>query len=159
MSKTLNVKELIEEQKLNMSDVCTEITDFTTSDSFDDVCHEIADNNVGIYYSELDDFLTDNISAVEEKMAERQSYDIYGAVRELQYEETYSTLCSEEDDMKLLFAYQCLLDEDITEITEDQQSKIEFECDKYSDLWQIRDFINEEIINAEDEEDEEGEED
>ena len=154
----LKVKELLEEQKLNMSDVCTEITDYSNSDSFEDVCHEIADSEVGIYYKELDDFLVNNISEVEAKMEERQSYDIYGAVRELQYEETYNTLCSEEDDMKLLFAYQVLIDNDIEEITEDQQSDIEFNCDSYSDLWEIRDYIQENIVDPEEEEEEEEEE-
>jgi len=148
----LKVKELMEELKISMSDVATQVTDYTTSDNFDEVCSEIADSNVGIYYKELDEFLVNNISEVEQKMEERQSYDIYGAVRELQYEETYSTLCSEEDDMKLLFAYQILLENDIEEITEEQQSDIEFNCDEHSDLWEIRDFINEKIIDVEEEE-------
>ena len=151
----LKVKELMEELKTSMSDVATEITDYSNSDSFDDVCHGIADSNVGIYYKELDEFLVNNISEVEQKMKEQQSYDIYGAVRELQYEETYTTLCSEEDDMKLLFAYQVLLKNDITEITDEQQSDIEFQCDEHSDLWEIRDYIQENIVNPEEEEDEE----
>jgi hypothetical protein len=62
--------------------------------------------------------------------------------------------------MKLLFAYQVLLDNDIEEITEDQQSDIEFNCDSYSDLWEIRDYIQENIVDPEEdeEEDEENEE-
>lgn len=151
----LKVKELMEELKISMSDVATQITDYPTSDNFDDVCSEIADSNVGIYYKELDEFLVNNISEVEQKMKEQQSYDIYGAVRELQYEETYNTLCSEENDMKLLFAYQVLLENDITEITEEQQNDIEFQCDEHSDLWEIRDYIQENIVNPEEEEDEE----
>ena len=154
----LKVKELLEEQKLSMSDVCTEITDYSSSDSFEDVVHEIADSEVGIYYKELDDFLVDNISEVERKMQERQSYDIYGAVRELQYEEACNTLYGEEDDMKLLFAYQVLIDNDIEEITEEQQSDIEFNCDSYSDLWEIRDYIQENIVDPEEDEEEEEEE-
>ena len=154
----LKVEELIKEQKLSMSDVATEIIVFSNSDSFEDVCHEIADGEVGIYYKDLDNFLVDNISEVERKMEERQSYDIYGAVRELQYEETYNTLCSEEDDMKLLFAYQVLIDNDIEEITEDQQSDIEFNCDSHSDLWEIRDYIQENIVNPEEEDEEDEEE-
>lgn len=154
----LKVKELIEEQKLNMSDVATEITDYSNSDSFEDVVHEISDSEVGIYYKELDSFLVDNISEVERKMEERQSYDIYGAVRELQYEETYNTLYEEEEDMKLLFAYQVLLDNDIEEITEEQQNDIELNCDSYSDLWEIRDYIQENIVDPEEDEDEEEDE-
>ena len=152
----LDVKELMED--VNISDDGKDVATAGYS-CLGDAISEVAESACGIYYSDMKDFLLDHIGDVEDKMKELQSYDIFGAVRELQYEEAYNDLCNETDEIKLYFAYNYILDTlGIEKITEEQNNEIEDICTFNDDLDNIESELNILIDNDQEEEDDEEEE-
>ena len=158
----LNVKELME--NVCISDEGMDVAKAGYS-NLDDAISEVADSAWGNrnaeivdVYEAMDMFLPGHFGYLS-AMNNNQSFDIHGAVRALQYEQTYAELQSEADEIRLYFAYNYLLNNlGIEEISEDNNTDIEILCEScFTDFDDIESELDS-MFEEDDEEEEEEEE-
>lgn len=127
-------------EKVDISALC----DYTSANWLNDILHEIADNSVDIYNYNLLEWCKDNYSYIEYALDEYGTptdsngrADFFRMIQQGQYyancEEIYNNL----NDMLKIYVLDLLQKEDIKEITQEQDEKI----DELINDWQDKDYL------------------
>lgn len=127
----LNVNEL--KNNLNVGDYGEDITNYNGNSYICDVISEIADNNTSIYYSDIKNFISDNVEYVENAIDEFGwdgcGSDLMKAGQMGEYLKIQDDIYTNLDDVILYYAYYYLSDVlDIKEITEETNNDIIDTC-------------------------------
>ena len=128
--KKYNIVELIKKIKERNQNNNVDISSFCDySDCYyiDDVIHELADSNVSIYYNDLFDWLKDNFSYVDDAINEYglpENPSIINQIQMGQYFQNNEEIYNSLDDMLSIYIYNILKENNIEELTEEQNDKI-----------------------------------
>ena len=125
------IKEIKENNKNNDVDVSS-LCDYEETQYLSDILSEIADNNVSIYNYDLLEWCKNNYNYVEDAICElgfpndsNNKPDLIRAIQQGQYYYNYEEITNNLDDMIKLYILNLLKDNDILQITEEEQDKID----------------------------------
>ena len=125
------IKEIKENNKNNTIDVSS-LCDYGETIYLSDLLSEIADNNVSIYNYDLFEWCKNNYSYVEDAICEfgfpndgNNTPDLIRAIQQGQYYYNYEEITNNLYDMIKLYILDLLKDNDILQITEEEQEKID----------------------------------
>lgn len=121
----LKVKELL--NNLNLSDAASDFVNNYDSGYICDCITEKADNDVDIYYSDLIDWAKTHYDDINDAMQEfgpQQEFDLMKAIQQGQFYANEQALYNELDDIKQAIVYKSLIDNDIQEISEEQDDAL-----------------------------------
>ena len=125
----------------------------THSDYICDAFRSFADGCVDIYYSDRAKWFADNWALVDEANAEfGQSGDVMQDIAQAQFLQVERELYDDIEDIILALAYKYLVDNEIEELTEEQIEIVEAitcEIDNNNRLEDIADYLDANILNAE----------
>ena len=155
--KKYNIIELIKEikesstmERVDISSLC----DYNGGQYLCDILSEINDSNIDIYYSDLFEWAKDNFSYINEAKQEfGTSEDITKEIQQGQYLQNQEEIYNNLDDMLSIYIYNILKENNIEELTEEQNDIIYdlVESMKDNDKLYDNDEIISEIINNEEE--------
>lgn len=132
------------------------ITDYYNSQNYIyDIIHDIADNTVDIYTYDLNEWLKDNYTYVEDYVKEfgidSNNFDFIEVVRGGQYLYIEEKLVENKSIMLEYLAYYILQDEGIEELEEDKATEIAMiNFDNIDSITELEDELHE-IIEEEEE--------
>lgn len=146
MENILKIKDL--KSNLFLGDYGEEITGYN-SGYIGDIVTEIADNNVDIYYSDLNEWTKDNANYIEEALDEfgtptdgNGHADYYGMIRQGQFIAYERELYENLEDILKYWAYDYIEDNyKLTELTEEQNDEVEFL--NYNNFEKLEDIVAE----------------
>ena len=149
------IKEIKERNKNNKIDISS-FCDYSNCDYIDDVIHELADSNTDVYCSDLFDWLKDNYSYVDDAINEfglPENPSIINQIQMGQYFQNNEEIYDNLDDMLSIYIYNILKENNIEELTEEQNDKIYNLVENMKDdgKFYSDDEIIKEIINNEEE--------
>ena len=137
------IKEIKENNKNNDVDVSS-LCDYGETLYLGDLLSEIADNNVSIYTSDLLEWCKDNYSYVEDAIREygfpndsNNTPDLIRAIQQGQYYYNYEEITNNLYNMIKLYILDLLKDNDILQITEEEQEKL----DDLVSTWENNDIL------------------
>lgn len=157
--ENVKIEELIKEIKENHREDYTKI-DIDCLCDYDDGCYicdaiaEISDYRIDIYYKDLFDWAKDNFSDIEEANKEYGDVnpDITKQIQQAQYYVNTNYCYDNINDMLKIYCYNLLKENEIKEISESQQEKLEeyiqeLDSDEYLPSF---DDLKEELEESED---------
>ena len=157
--ENVKIEELIKEIKENHREDYTKI-DIDCLCDYNDGCYicdaiaQISDYRIDIYYKDLFDWAKDNFSYIEEANKEYGDVnpDITKQIQQAQYYVNTNYCYDNIDDMLKVYCYNVLKQNDMLEISESQQEKLEeyiqeLDSDEYLPSF---DDLKEELEESED---------
>ena len=155
--KTTNTTIKTAEIERNHLDSCIDCLSDYDHGYICDIISEIADSNTSIYYSDIIKFISENVEAVNDTIAEFGwegcGSDLYKAGQMAEFTQLQNAMYEELGDGLYNFAISYLEhDAKVEEITEEQHEAIKDLCAETDHNDRMEDFTEklDEIINAED---------
>lgn len=150
-AKTTNVADYIE--SLSLDDLAGELLDYIENDNgcyISDAISEIADNNVSLYYSDVERFMCENIGRVERAIDEFGwdgcGSDLHKAAQMGEYIMHMEELCKSLEDIMLAYSVKYISREiDALEIPNDIIDELEDNSNnfaRYDHPYQIDNELN-----------------
>lgn len=142
--ENVKIEELIKEVKENHREDCTKIyidclCDYNDGCYICDAIAQISDYRIDIYYKDLFDWAKDNFSEIKEANKEYGNVDpdITRQIQQAQYYVNTNYCYGNIEDMLKVYCYNVLKQNDMLEISESQNEKLE----EYINQLETDDFL------------------